>query len=120
MKVLITAEGMDLESNVDPRFGRAKYFLVLNTETKHLAIHDNTPNLTAARGAGIQAGQRVADFGVDAVITGNVGPKAFATLQAANVTVYTGATGNVRDALAALEAGTLPRASEANVEGHWT
>ncbi len=119
MKIAITASGQELASRLDPRFGRAKYFLVVDTETNELAIHDNAPNLNAAQGAGIQAGQAVARLGVGAVITGNVGPKAFRLLQAADIAVYLAGDGTVADTVAKFKAGELSPVSTANVEGHW-
>ena len=120
MKVAVTAEGPDLDSPVDPRFGRAKYFLLVNSETEMFSAHDNTQNLNAVQGSGIQAAQAVVQLGAEAVLTGNVGPKAFTTLQAAKVTVYTGATGTVRAALEQLRSGSLQSAAKANVQGHWS
>ena len=119
MKLAITSEGEDLSSAVDPRFGRAKYFIVLDTETGDYAAHNNAQNLNAVQGAGIQAGRNVADLGVEAVLTGNVGPKAFSVLQAAGVKVYIGAAGTVAEAVEKFKAGELKPVSEANVEGHW-
>ena len=119
MKVAITSQGRDLNSPVDPRFGRAKYFVVVDTETGDFAAHDNSQNLNAVQGAGIQAGRNVVDLGVHAVITGNVGPKAFATLQAGGVKVYVGASGTIAEALVKFKAGELQCVSKANVEGHW-
>ena len=81
MKVAVTSQGMDLASQVDPRFGRAKYFVLVDTDTGTFTAHDNRQNLNAAQGAGIQAGRNVVELGAEAVITGNVGPKAFTTLQ---------------------------------------
>ena len=120
MKVAVTSQGPEPTSPVDPRFGRAKCFIVVDTETGDRVVHDNAQNLNAVQGAGIQAGRTVIDLGVAAVITGNVGPKAFATLRAGGVEVYSGAAGTVAEALEKFQAGELPRASEANVEGHWT
>jgi len=119
VKVAVTSQGSDLSSQVDPRFGRAKYFIVVDTDTDAFSVHDNTQNLNAAQGAGIQAGRTVVDLGVAAVITGNVGPKAFTTLQAGNVNVYPGASGTVKEALEKFKAGQLKGAEKANVEGHW-
>lgn len=119
MKVAIASQGNDLDSGVDPHFGRAKCFVVVDTETGDFAAHDNSQNLNAVQGAGIQAGRNVVDLGVEAVVTGNVGPKAFATLQAGAVKVYVGAAGTVAEALEKLKAGELQRASGANIEGHW-
>ena len=108
-----------MSSQVDPRFGRAKYFTVVDTDTDEFSVHDNTQNLNAAQGAGIQAGRTVVELGAAAVITGNVGPKAFTTLQAGNVQVYTGASGSVKEAVEKFKAGQLQGAEKANVEGHW-
>lgn len=120
MKVVITAQGTDLDSAVDPRFGRARYFLLVDTETDACTAHDNEQNLNAPQGAGIQAAQAVARLGATAVLTGHVGPKAFTTLQAGQITVYLGATGTAREALEQYRAGQLQAAAKANVEGHWS
>jgi predicted Fe-Mo cluster-binding NifX family protein len=119
MKIVITAQGQDLSAEVDPRFGRAKYFIVAETDTGEIRAVDNVQNLNAAQGAGIQAGKTVTDLGVDAVISGHVGPKAFATLQSAGVKMYTGASGTVAEALEQFKAGRLAPAEGADVEGHW-
>jgi len=119
MKVAVTSQGAELNSRIDPRFGRAEYFLVVDTETGEFSAHDNSQNLNAVQGAGIQAGRNVIDLGVEAVITGNVGPKAFATLQAGGVKVHIGAAGTVTDAIEKFKAGELECVNKANVEGHW-
>ena len=120
MKVVITSEGSDLASQVDPRFGRAKNFILVDTDTDEFSVHDNTQNMNASQGAGIQAGRTVVDLGAEAVITGNVGPKAFTTLQAGNVKVYPGASGTVKEAVEKFKAGQLQPSDGANVQGHWT
>ena len=119
MRVAVTAQGRDLCSPVDPRFGRAKCFIVLDTETGEFSAADNSQNLNAAQGAGIQAGKHVVDLGVQALITGHVGPKAFATLEAGSVAVYPGAIGTVADAVEQFKAGKLRQSATADVEGHW-
>ena len=118
MKVAITSQGPHMNAAVDSRFGRARYFIVVDTDTGEFSAHDNTQNANAVQGAGIQAGRNVVDLGVEAVITGNVGPKAFAALQAGGVKVYIGATGSVADAIEVFRAGELECAGKANVEGH--
>ena len=119
MKVAVTSQGPDLTSAVDPRFGRAKFFIVVDTETGEFTTQDNTQNLNAVQGAGIQAAQNVVSLGVDAIVTGNVGPKAFTTLQAGNIKTYIGAAGSVMDAVEQLKAGRLECVAKPNVEGHW-
>jgi len=119
MKVAVTSQGRELNSPVDPRFGRAKYFVVVDTETGNFSVADNSQNLNAAQGAGIQAGKNVAELGAEAVITGHVGPKAFATLQAGGVAIYAGASGTIADAIEQFKAGALKQSGRADVEGHW-
>ena len=119
MKVAVASKGSEVSAPVDPRFGRARYFLVVDTETGECRASDNSANANASQGAGIQAGRNVVELGVDAVIAEHVGPKAFATLQASGVVIYTGASGTVADAVDQWKAGQLTPADTANVEGRW-
>jgi len=120
MKILVTSQGDDLSSPVDPRFGRAKYFVLVDSDSGSFTAHDNTQNLNAMQGAGIQAAQNAIELGAEAILTGNVGPKAYATLQAGNVAIFTGASGTVQEAIDNYRAGKFQAAGKANVEGHWT
>jgi predicted Fe-Mo cluster-binding NifX family protein len=119
MKIAVTAQGSGLSSLVDARFGRAKFFVVVDTETEEVMAVDNAQTLSARQGAGIQAGMNVVDLGATAVITGSVGPKAFDTLQAGGVDVFIGARGSVTDALSQFRNGDLKQAKGANVASHW-
>jgi predicted Fe-Mo cluster-binding NifX family protein len=119
MKIAITAQGKELSSEIDLRFGRAKFLLVVDTETDDFEVHDNELNLNAVQGAGIQTGQNIANLGVEAVITGNVGPNAFKTLNAANVKIFLAEKQAVQDAIDSFKAGKLKEVNGANVEGHW-
>jgi predicted Fe-Mo cluster-binding NifX family protein len=119
VKVVITAQGPGLDSPVDPRFGRARHFVLFDTESGEYSGYDNAHNLNAPQGAGIQAAQAVARLGAEAVLTGHVGPKAFTTLQAANIAIYTGVSGTVEEAIAQFKSGRLKPAARADVQGHW-
>ena len=119
MKLAITSLGEGLESPIDQRFGRARYFILYDTETEAWAVHDNQQNLNAMQGAGVQAGQKVVEIGAEAVVTGHCGPKAFATLKAGNIAVYSGASGTVENAITAFAEGTLQNTENADVEGHF-
>jgi len=119
MQVTITSQGKELSSEVDTRFGRAKWLIVVDTETGDFKVYDNELNLNAVQGAGIQTGQNIANLGVEAVITGNVGPNAFKTLNAANVKIFLAEKQTVADAIEAFKAGKLKEVDQANVEGHW-
>lgn len=119
MKVAITSYGDKSGMTVDPRFGRAVQFLIYDTETDKTHVVDNSQNLNSAQGAGIQSAQNVINEGVEAVITGNCGPKAFRVLSAAGIKVYTVQDVTVQEALKALKENRLDLASGATVEGHW-
>jgi predicted Fe-Mo cluster-binding NifX family protein len=106
MKICITARDDNLDSEVDPRFGRCRYFIVVDTDSLEFEAVEN-PNAGMAGGAGIQSGQLVSDKQVEAVLTGNVGPNAFQTLNRANIAVITGVSGSVRDALQSFNEGEL-------------
>ena len=119
MKILITAQGDSLESEVDPRFGRAKNFILFDTETGDHSTIPNTQNIQAPQGAGIQAGRTVTESGARAVLTGNCGPKAFRVLSEAGIKVYVGVKGTVQDAIEAFRAGKLTEAAGPDVAPHW-
>ena len=119
MKIAITTQGNQKTDPIDLRFGRARYLMVVDTDNGDCEAHDNTVNLNAAQGAGIQTGRNVAELGVEAVITGHVGPNAFRTLSAAGVKIYLAQQQTVQDALEAFLKGTLKEIENPTVEGHW-
>jgi len=119
MKIVVTAQTGDPDAAIDTRFGRAAYFILYDTESKEFTAHSNEQNLHAAQGAGIQAAQNVARLGAEVVITGHVGPKAFATLQAAKIRVCVGTAGTVKEAVDTYQSGKLEVVNQADVPGHW-
>ena len=119
MKIAVTSKGTDLDSEVDPRFGRAAYILVVDSETLDFEPLDNKSNVNAMKGAGIQAASMVSDKGVEVLLTGFCGPNAFKTLKAANISVVNDASGSVRQAVQDFLDGKLVQADSPNVEGHW-
>jgi len=117
MKVAVSATGKSLDSGVDPRFGRASYFLIVDTENMSTEAFDNT-NITSAHGAGIGAAQLIASKGAKAVITGHVGPNAYQSLNAAGVKIYTIQAGSVKEAVDGLTAGSLNQVNGPTSAGH--
>jgi len=118
MKVVVTSTGTNLDAEVDPRFGRCAYFVVVETNDMSFRALTN-PSVAAGGGAGISAGQLMADEGVEAVLTGSVGPNAFRTLEAAGIQVITGASGTVREAVEQYVSGRMSATSNATVPGHF-
>lgn len=98
MKIAISSKGKDLDSEVDSRFGRCPYFLIVDIESMSFEAISNESAM-ASGGAGIQAAQTIAKAEVETVLTGNIGPNAFQTLKAAGIKVITGASGTVGDAV---------------------
>ncbi len=121
MKIAITSTGEGMESKVDRSFGRAKWFVTIDRETKAIEAHSNAQNIHASHGAGIQAAQNVANLGVEILLTGNVGPNAFRTLQAASIKIFMfdNTVETVEEALARWEAGDLAEIGAPTREGHW-
>jgi predicted Fe-Mo cluster-binding NifX family protein len=119
MKIAVTATGPDLDSQLDPRFGRAQYILILDEKGSLLETVDNAQNLNAMRGAGIQAGKTLADRKVDVLLTGHCGPNAFTTLKAAGIKVGVEQSGTVQEALARYNRSEVKFADQPDVEGHW-
>jgi predicted Fe-Mo cluster-binding NifX family protein len=119
MKLAITATGPDLSADVDPRFGRASYILVVDPDTLAVEVIDNAANKDAFKGAGIQAAAAVSDKGADVLLTGFCGPNAFKTLDAAGVKVANDVSGTVESAVERFKAGDFTFSSAPNAEGHW-
>ncbi|MBU4403956.1 MAG: NifB/NifX family molybdenum-iron cluster-binding protein [Actinobacteria bacterium] len=119
MKIAVTSKGKDLDSQVDSRFGRFAYILIVDTDGFEFEVVDNSENVNALKGAGIQAAVMVSDKGAEVLLTGFCGPNAFKTLEAAGVKVANDVSGTVRDAVKAFNEGKESFADGANVEGQW-
>ncbi len=119
MKVAVTATGKDLDSQMDPRFGRAQYIVIASEDGVLEDVIDNSQNLNAMKGAGIQAAKLLADRKVDALMTGHCGPNAFTTLTAAGIKIVVDQSGTVKEALERLKNKKVTFADKADVEAHW-
>jgi predicted Fe-Mo cluster-binding NifX family protein len=117
MKVAISGSGPDLNSQVDPRFGRAPYLLIVNSDTMKSNVFEN-PNIAVARRAGMQTAQLVADTGAQVVLTGNIGPIAVAALSEAGVEVIMGVRGTVENSMTRYLQGQLQPAGQPKGHNH--
>jgi len=117
MKIAISSSGQDLAAQLDPRFGRCRYFLIIETDTMSFEVFDND-NAALGGGAGIQSAQFIAAKGVKAVITGHCCPNAIQTMSAAGVQVYVGQAGALQGLVVKLNNGQLTPTTEANALAH--
>ena len=118
MKICITSQGNDLESPVDPRFGRCRYFVVVDTDNGESEIVENS-NKDGMGGVGVQSGQFMAEKQIKAVLTGNVGPNAFQALQAAEIQIITGVSGKVKDVIERYKKGEFETTNGPSVDSHF-
>jgi len=117
LKIAISATGPSLDAEVDPRFGRCQYFLIVDPDTMEFEAIDNT-NKMASGGAGIASAQAVAGKGVQVVLTGDCGPNAYRTLEAAGIQVVTGVSGNIRKVIEQYKSGEFKTTSKPSVGSH--
>ena len=118
MKLLITVTSSDITAALDPRFGRAAYFLLLDSETMEWRAEPN-PALNASGGAGIKAAQFAAESGCEAVVSGDCGPNAFDVLNSAGISIYLfGSAQNVNQVVESLKAGKLEQLGSPSSSGH--
>ena len=114
MKIAITSEGQSPEAAIDPRFGRCKYFLIIDTDTGNFEAVENS-HAQNSGGAGIQAGQLVVSKGVEVILTGNMGPNAFQVVQSAGIKVITGVSGKISDVFEGYKSGKFEAAKKPSV-----
>lgn len=118
MKIAVSSSGMDLSAQIDPRFGRCAFFVIVETDDMSFEAFNNE-SIALGGGAGIQAAQFVASKGAKAVITGNCGPNAVQTLGASNVEIFVGHSGTVREAMEKYKRGDMTSTKVPNVANHY-
>jgi predicted Fe-Mo cluster-binding NifX family protein len=118
MKIAVSATVPGLDAEVDPRFGRCQYFIIVDPQSMEFEAVDNS-NAMASGGAGISTAQMIASKGVEMVLTGNCGPNAYQTLSAAGVQVITGVSGRIKDAVEAFKAGKFQSSTQPSVGNHY-
>jgi predicted DNA-binding protein (UPF0251 family)/predicted Fe-Mo cluster-binding NifX family protein len=118
IKVAVSATTPSLDADIDPRFGRCQYFIIVNPETMEFETLDNSA-AAAGDGAGIATAQTLTGKNIEAVITGNCGPNAYDALRAASIKIVTNVSGKVKDAVEDYKAGMLKASFKPNVAGHF-
>jgi predicted Fe-Mo cluster-binding NifX family protein len=118
MKIALSASSSDLDADIDPRFGRCQFLIIVDTDTMKFELI-NISGGTGSGGVGISTAQLIAEKGVEVVLTGNCGPNAYQVLSAAGIKVITGVTGKIKDAIQSYKSGNLTPSSQPNVGGHF-
>ncbi len=108
MKIMITARGDSLDSQMDERFGRCDYFIIYDTENDSFEAIKN-PFLNDQGGVGISVAKFTLEKGVNAIISGSFGPNAQDVLKGSGIELYTAKEGKVADILEAFKKGQLER-----------
>ncbi len=118
MKIAISASGKNLDSKLDPRFGRCACFMVVDPGDMSFEVFDNQ-SASQSGGAGIQAAQFLADKSVNVVITGHVGPNAAQVLSAAGIDVFAEQQGTIAEVVERFKKGNLKPTKGSNVNSHF-
>ncbi len=118
MKVAVSSTGKSLDSQIDPRFGRCQYFILVDPETMDFEAFENE-SLMAMGGAGVQAVQFIVNKGAKVLITGNLGPNAATALSSSGVKVLLVSGKTVREAVEEFKSGKLQEASGPTVPPHF-
>jgi predicted Fe-Mo cluster-binding NifX family protein len=118
MKIAVSSLGQGLDASLDQRFGRAEGFIIFDLETGRYSHLDNTQNTSDQSMAGIKTARSVADSGAQAVITGHIGPNAYAILEAEGIEVYLCGPAQIDEVIHKFKDGTLPRAEAADTSVH--
>jgi predicted Fe-Mo cluster-binding NifX family protein len=118
MKIAISSSGDTLQSEIDLRFARCPYYIIYDTDRGSFEAVKNE-NPAAGGGAGVRASQQIADMGVKAIITGNIGPNAFRVLSSASIKIYSGASGIINDVIEKFINGVYKNYSNHDVGSHF-
>jgi len=115
MKIVVSTKGTSLNSDVDPRFGRAAGFFLYDTDTGNTTYLDNSPHRDLSQSTGIKSTQMIIEAGTDVLITGQMGPKAAQVLNRSKVEIYICTTGTIHEAIQSLEQNRLKQLGKDDV-----
>lgn len=114
MKIVVLSTGTDLEAKVGQHFGRCPYFIIADVKEEKVINYKvlENENTEARQGAGIQVSERLANIGINIVLTSNIGPHAFHVLSSSSIKIYSGASGSVKEAVEQYLSGQLREISK--------
>jgi predicted Fe-Mo cluster-binding NifX family protein len=97
-RICFTSQGGSIEDEIDPRFGRASFYLIYDPKAKSIKSLEN-PNKDLMQGVGPRSVQFLSENNVEVLFTGQIGPNAQRVLQASNIKTVSGASGKIKDLL---------------------
>ena len=119
MLIAVPAKSREFSSEIDLRFGRAEWLIVVDSETSKFKAYGNAVSLKCIQLSGVQVAQNLVDVGVEVVLTRYIGPNAFKTLNAAGIRIFLVKKQTVQEAIDWFKANKLNEIHSANVKGHW-
>ncbi|MEA3475076.1 MAG: NifB/NifX family molybdenum-iron cluster-binding protein [Candidatus Cloacimonadota bacterium] len=121
MKIAFTTTGKGWDAQVDRRFGRANGFFIFDEDSDKEKYISNKQNMNAMGGAGVQSAQNIINLKIDALVTGNMGPRAFQILNSAGIKIYLAEENlTIKEAYDAFRNNELKELADPNVSSHWT
>ncbi len=105
MKIAIASQGKELSSNVDPRFGRASYILIFDTNTRQMEVLDNRESSEAVGGAGVKTAETIVEKNAECIVSQNFGPKALQVFKSADVKAAVISSGTIEEAIEKIKNG---------------
>ncbi len=119
MRIAVPAQSRELSSEIDLRFGRAEWLIVVDSETSKLEAYGNAVSLKCVQLSGVQVAQNLVDAGVETVLTRYIGPNAFEILEVAGIRIFLAEKQTVQEAIDSFKSDKLNEIHSANVKGHW-
>ena len=107
MKLSISASSRSINGQVNPDFGRCPWHIIVEVEGSEIKSHSFIPNNPLPRGADLTIAEAAIFKKINAVISGNIAPKAFEVLQRAGIKFYPAPEMNIKEAIKKLAAGAL-------------
>ena len=118
MKIAISSSGNNLDSALDPRFGRCAYFLIVDPADMRYDVLINQ-GAAQSRGAGIKAANFLAAKNVDVVITGHASLNVFQTLASAGIEIFLEQQGKIKEVVALYKSNGLKPATQSAVNAYF-
>ncbi|ADO83367.1 NifB/NifX family molybdenum-iron cluster-binding protein [Ilyobacter polytropus] len=118
MKIAVASKGEGLKAEIDNMFGRAEYFVIVDSENTEVKSIENTAK-NESNGAGGKAVKLLSNEGVEIIVAPELGPKAVTAVEAFKIKAYKkDSLKTVEEAVKAYKEGKLIEFESASVREH--